>query len=593
MNFGLKLGKLSLQFFPVKISNQYLNAKFICYTMGNLMPKVTVILTSFNHSKYLKESIDSVLDQTFTDFELIIWDDCSSDNSWKIIGSYTDPRIKAYQNPYNMGGGNVNRALQLATGRYVAIHHSDDVWELHKLERQVAFLDLHHDVGAVFSNALAISENGTPFKDHNHFYSSIFDQRNRSRHEWLNRFFYYGNALCHPSILIRKECYQDCGPYRPGLAQLPDFDMWIRLCLKYDIHVLPEKLVRFRILAKEANSSGSRPSTRIRSINESYIILKNYLKISRFDEMVAIFPEANKFSSEDGFDAGFVLAMVALETAAPQWAKLLAIEVLFDLAWSTEKATRIERIYGFTAKDLPQITANNDPFAVEVLRVFAEQREELELSAKNHQDYLEHHAEIEAKLAHEIATLKSELSQQAILLAEQERVLAARDKLIDSKDAIIDDLYDSLSWKITAPLRKVCDAFHLERVLKGAATGPQSSPIDIKIPDTVSNKLDTYPTTMPPKEILHFPTSAIPVVSIIIPVFEQFGYTFSCLTSILKNSTASDYEIIIADDCSQDETKDISLYVHNISQVSSVRNSLHMHNYRPGLIHDFVTKVSD
>ena len=199
------------------------------------------------------------------------------------------------------------------------------------------------------------------------------------------------------------------------------------------------------------------------------------------------------------------------------------------------------------------------------LEKYALQIEQLQLE-------LTHHAEIEAKLANEIAALKLELSLQATVVAEQQRTLAERDKLIDSKDAIINGLYDSLSWKITAPLRKVCDAFHLERVLKGAATGPQSSPLDIKMPGTVSNELDTYPTTMPPKEILHFPTSATPVVSIIIPVFEQFGYTFSCLTSILKNSTASDYEIIIADDCSHDETKDVSLYVHNISHVRNEEN---------------------
>ena len=61
------------------------------------MPKVSVILTSFNHAKYICEAIESTLNQTFTDFELIILDDCSSDNSWDLINQYTDPRIKAFR----------------------------------------------------------------------------------------------------------------------------------------------------------------------------------------------------------------------------------------------------------------------------------------------------------------------------------------------------------------------------------------------------------------------------------------------------------------------------------------------------------------
>ncbi|MDD1605895.1 MAG: glycosyltransferase, partial [Methylococcaceae bacterium] len=68
------------------------------------MPKISVILTSFNHEKYIQEAIDSVLNQTFTDFELIIWDDASTDNSWDLINQYSDPRIKAFRNDVQKRG---------------------------------------------------------------------------------------------------------------------------------------------------------------------------------------------------------------------------------------------------------------------------------------------------------------------------------------------------------------------------------------------------------------------------------------------------------------------------------------------------------
>jgi hypothetical protein len=108
----------------------------------------------------------------------------------------------------------------VASGQYIAVHHSDDDWEPRKLERQVACLDGRPDIGAVFTNALAVDETGSPLRNERHFYFNVFEQSNRTRHEWL-RFFVGGhNALCHPSVLIRKACYEHCGLYRYGIAQL-------------------------------------------------------------------------------------------------------------------------------------------------------------------------------------------------------------------------------------------------------------------------------------------------------------------------------------------------------------------------------------
>ncbi|NLJ19748.1 MAG: glycosyltransferase, partial [Bacteroidales bacterium] len=125
--------------------------------------KVSIVLSSYNHEKYIKKAIDSALNQTFSDFELIIWDDASSDTSWQIISSYTDPRIRAFRNEKNLGGGNAKKAItEIAVGEYIAIHHSDDIWEPDKLEKQVAFLDANPEIGAVFSQAQIIDENGDP-----------------------------------------------------------------------------------------------------------------------------------------------------------------------------------------------------------------------------------------------------------------------------------------------------------------------------------------------------------------------------------------------------------------------------------------------
>jgi glycosyltransferase involved in cell wall biosynthesis len=388
------------------------------------MPKVSVILTSFNHEKYLREAIESVLNQSFTDFELIIWDDGSSDHSWEIICAYNDARIKAFRNEQSLRG-NINRGLKVAKGDYIAIHHSDDVWKLDKLQQQVDFLDSHSEIGAVFSDIIAIGENSRPLNDPTHFYSAIFRQPNRSRYEWLNYFFYQGNALCHPSILIRKKCYEECGEYRPELAQLPDFDMWIRLCLKYEIHVLPDKLVRFRVRANEANTSGSRPETRIRSFTEYHHLLKNFLQITTFQEMVAVFPQANQYYRDEGFEPEFVLAMAALTANSQQFVQLFCIELLFNLMSDPTKAQKIKSLYGFDYRDFTAITAKYDVFSFEAV----------------------------AELNQSVLELKHSIANHKRLLAERNDLINNLNNTIVNLNNTILEIYQSNSWRLTRPLR--------------------------------------------------------------------------------------------------------------------------------------------
>ncbi len=331
------------------------------------MSNISVILTSYNHSKYIRESIDSVLNQTFTDFELIILDDSSSDNSWELISQYTDPRIRAFRNETNMGPVfGVNKVIsELALGNYIAIHHSDDVWELNKLQKQFDFLEANPNIGAVFTNTYPMDERGQPLADRSHVYYSIFDHPNRSRYEWLRHFFFRGNALCHPSILIRKQCYEQCGLYHDYLAQLTDFDMWIRLCFKYDIHVLPERLVRFRVLDNEANSSGNRPEVRVRHRSEAHYISKYYLSISSFDELTTIFPEAKGYYRSNGYELRFIMAMIAVGENSPPWVKLFGIETLFELLSDASASEKIRSLYHFESRDFIAITGKIDLFFLE------------------------------------------------------------------------------------------------------------------------------------------------------------------------------------------------------------------------------------
>ena len=339
------------------------------------MPKISVILTSYNHEKFLAYAIDSVLNQTYEDFELIIWDDCSTDRSWEIIKSYRDPRIKAYQNPQRKRAivGLNKSILELSEGAYIAIHHSDDVWMKDKLQRQMDVFELKPHLGAVFTNALAINESGHPLEDSDHFYQDIFDQPNRTRFEWLNFFFTKWNALCHPSILIRKQCYMECGAYRYGLAQLPDLDMWIRLCMKYDIFVLNEKLIQFRVLNNNANSSGNRPETVARSKYEFLKLLDNFKEIGSMEELINIFPVLSSILPKKKwfsfnkptvtkFDINFLLASAALNGGGSPILRLFALNIFFELIRNPEAAKIIEKNYNFNYQSFIALTGEVDLF---------------------------------------------------------------------------------------------------------------------------------------------------------------------------------------------------------------------------------------
>ena len=180
--------------------------------MTKINPKITVIINSFNHGKFIKQSINSVLNQSFKDFELIIWDDASPDNSWEVIKSFKDHRIRSYQNKYNTSGlGLVDNVIKnYAKGEYVAILHSDDYWHIDKLKIQYEFLSKNKEYGACYTWANIIDDDGIDINDSDpHF--NIFRQPNRSSSEWIKFFFESGNAICHPSNLVRKKCYEEVG----------------------------------------------------------------------------------------------------------------------------------------------------------------------------------------------------------------------------------------------------------------------------------------------------------------------------------------------------------------------------------------------
>lgn len=250
-------------------------------------PLISVCMASYNHAPFVRFAVESVLGQSFTDWELVITDDGSSDGTLAALAGLEDGRVHVEGFPENRSACvALNHCIRRARGRFIAVLNSDDAWAPGKLAAQLAAFEERPRTAAVFTHAAMIDEHGQALSGR-HRLGRLFRQPNRNRDDWLRRLLVNGNCLCHPSVLVRAEVYRDVGLYDERLAQLPDLDMWIRICLRHDIWVIPQKLTMFRLLDRERNASGNRPDVRVRCAAEHLLICRKVFR-ERADQAAAL-----------------------------------------------------------------------------------------------------------------------------------------------------------------------------------------------------------------------------------------------------------------------------------------------------------------
>jgi glycosyltransferase involved in cell wall biosynthesis len=197
--------------------------------MESDFPLVSVIIPSYNHEKYVGMAIASVLQQSYQNFELVILDDASTDGSVNEILKFQDNRIRFSPLKKNSGAvPAINKLIELAKGKYIALLNSDDFWEKDKLLKQVSFMEEHREFGMAFSSARIVTQESTP-ENISEIPETLFDQKSLNQGKMLRKMFFELNFLCHPSILIRRELYRPEHPYNYALRQCPDFEMYIFL----------------------------------------------------------------------------------------------------------------------------------------------------------------------------------------------------------------------------------------------------------------------------------------------------------------------------------------------------------------------------
>ncbi len=206
--------------------------------MNQTIPKITVLMSVFNGAAFLRESIQSILDQTYSDFEFLIIDDGSRDHSLEIIQSLKDPRIKLLPNEKNMGLiYSLNRGLTEAKGLYIARHDGDDISLPTRLEKEFQFLETHPKVGVVGSYFIAINEAG----------DFLQNFRPPINNESIQQKLLIKNCFAHGTVMFRKNCIEKVGGYRPELKHCEDYDLWLRISEHYELANIPEYLYTWRL----------------------------------------------------------------------------------------------------------------------------------------------------------------------------------------------------------------------------------------------------------------------------------------------------------------------------------------------------------
>jgi hypothetical protein len=224
----------------------------------SVKPTISVLMSVYNGAAFLREAVDSILSQTFSDFEFIIVDDGSTDQTPDILDSYSDPRIVRIKNETNIGMTNsLVRALGITRGAFIARQDADDISISTRLERQLIEISSRPELATISSDYQTIDDTGDPT-------GIIYSPKGPQN---IRETLFYTNCVCHGSILMRRDKLMAVGSYNPACEPAEDYELWLRLSERYAIDCIPEVLYRLRVYPASTATGLRRPEMR-RTMNQ-------------------------------------------------------------------------------------------------------------------------------------------------------------------------------------------------------------------------------------------------------------------------------------------------------------------------------------
>ena len=285
---------------------------------------VSIVCRTYNSERYIAKAIQSVLCQTYHNWELIIVDDCSTDNTCGIVKQYKDERIKLYKNDINIGIiANLNKAISLCNGEYISILDGDDSYFPDKLEKQVDFLNSNPDYGAVFSYVELVYDK--KYENTKRIFECLLNNPSGSRAEMLRKIFVEDNFLAFPTEMFRKELSIN---FPESIIGTGDCNFHIEILFKAKIKVLEMPLVKYTING-DANTSTW--------VNDNIISAEKIYLLQHFSEMqdIKLFKEVFKGKYEkfgnptEVRDIPYFIARIAMELPRRFFSGFYLLQTIF------------------------------------------------------------------------------------------------------------------------------------------------------------------------------------------------------------------------------------------------------------------------
>jgi glycosyltransferase involved in cell wall biosynthesis len=210
--------------------------------MNEQHPLVSICIPTYNRAGMASKAIDSALAQTYTNIEVLVVDNASSDTIESLVTAYSDPRVKFYRNSRNLGMyGNFNRCIELAKGKYIHILHSDDYIDAGFTETCVAFLETHPDIGMTFGTALSVLSVGDT-KKNSSAQPVLYDIP-----EGFKKILEVRSFISCPTVTVRRAVYESVGYYPLEYPYSGDFYQWICIAQHFRIAYLPNAILYYRM----------------------------------------------------------------------------------------------------------------------------------------------------------------------------------------------------------------------------------------------------------------------------------------------------------------------------------------------------------
>lgn len=305
--------------------------------MSNVSPLVCICIPTYNAAATIRETLASILAQTYTNLVIHVSDNASMDKTLEIVGSMADQRIHIHRHEKNIGGeGNFTRCIQLATGKYTALFHADDLYGADMVARQVAFLESHPDAGAVFTEADMIDEYSKKIGAIT-FPSDLTSLGDQVSFAGLFKsILRYSNFLICPSAMLRTDVYlNEIMVWRGSLfGTSADLDVWLRAARQHNIGILPERLMRYRISATQGTQALRERTTR----GDFFRAIDHYLAQDEIKAMLAP-RDLNNYSRLERTDKA-VRAVNLFLQGCHEEAKILCKEILVRDALSAAAESR-------------------------------------------------------------------------------------------------------------------------------------------------------------------------------------------------------------------------------------------------------------